>query len=613
MLFLTDILSNRGLRVSSFALSAVLLSACMPDNSTTSSSGTPGVSSSSKATTSSSSSGSSNPNGMMRMIKAINVGGDATTYEGVAFEADIGIFTTGGSPNTTTDPISGTSEGKMFQSERYGTYGVKIPVTNATYSVELFFVEMYNTAPGDRSFDVAIEGQTKMSAVDIFAEVGHDTTFSYTIDNIQVSDKELNIDLTTITDNATLSGLAIYSANGEFVPPPEPEPPKPGERSSENPTADCTVPNVPTSISNSKLPDPFTKIDGTRISTKQEWRCRRQEILRMAEENTHGVKPPPPQSVSGSMSGNTLTINVQDQGKSTSFKVSVSMPSGAGPFPAVVTYSGSPTSSTFQSENVAVINMDPFSLGSERSRNPKSGAFYDIYGSNSKTGLLIAWGWGVSRIIDYYEQEWEKGNGKIIPERFAVTGCSRFGKGAFAAGVFDARVALTVPVESGSGGTPAWRSIAQENGAQPLSSAYGEAPWFGDAFSKFTSNPSAIPIDSHELIGMVAPRGLLVLEQKSADWLGITSSHLANMAGAEIYKALGAGDALTYIATSGSSHCSFSSPWEAPLRANIKRFLKGENAQTGGITPASGKTANLSNWRDWTTPTLSGDLNWNAQ
>ncbi len=37
-----------------------------------------------------------------------------------------------------------------------------------------------------------------------------------------------------------------------------------------------------------------------------------------------------------------------------------------------------------------------------------------------------------------------------------MTGCSRNGEGAFVAGVLDNRIALTIPVESGIGGTAAW-------------------------------------------------------------------------------------------------------------------------------------------------------------
>src|SRR5690242_12585015 len=46
--------------------------------------------------------------------------------------------------------------------------------------------------------------------------------------------------------------------------------------------ADCPVPASNT-INNSQLPDPFTKLDGTRIKTKADWRCRRAEIRELAE------------------------------------------------------------------------------------------------------------------------------------------------------------------------------------------------------------------------------------------------------------------------------------------------------------------------------------------
>nr|WP_233221546.1 hypothetical protein [Streptomyces carminius] len=59
------------------------------------------------------------------------------------------------------------------------------------------------------------------------------------------------------------------------------------------------------------------------------------------------------------------------------------------------------------------------------------------------------------------------------------------------AGAFDQRIALTMPIESGSGGVGAFRSIARESGAQPLSSAYGEQPWLGDAFGSCTGNPNS--------------------------------------------------------------------------------------------------------------------------
>ncbi|MGP3961139.1 glucuronyl esterase domain-containing protein [Nonomuraea sp. 3N208] len=235
----------------------------------------------------------------------------------------------------------------------------------------------------------------------------------------------------------------------------------------ENEGADCAVPGLPDAGSlptNSKLPDPFRKLDGTRISAKSEWRCRREEIKRLAERFVYGEKPVKPASVTGTVSRNGITVNVNHNGRSSGFSASVSLPSGSGPFPAVVVLGGfGADTAAITAAGAAVISYDPYAVGREGTpRNNKQGAFYSIYGSSSSTGLLLAWGWGVSRIIDVIEQS----DGSILQaDATGVTGCSRFGKGAFVAGAFDQRIALTMPIESGSAGVPIFRGIPGE-GAQ---------------------------------------------------------------------------------------------------------------------------------------------------
>jgi hypothetical protein len=48
------------------------------------------------------------------------------------------------------------------------------------------------------------------------------------------------------------------------------------------------------------------------------------------------------------------------------------------------------------------------------------------------------------------------------------------------------------------------------------------------------------------------------------------------------------------------------------LIRNIKRFLKHETAKTGDILVGSGGSLKMSDWKDWTSPTLTDDLpaNW---
>ncbi|MBP2330185.1 hypothetical protein JOF56_010570 [Kibdelosporangium banguiense] len=370
--------------------------------------------------------------------------------------------------------------------------------------------------------------------------------------------------------------------------------------------ADCPV-TLPGSLpANSKLPDPFKKLDGTRISAKSDWRCRRAEIKKLAERYVYGEKPRKPATVTGTVSRTGVTVNVTDNGRSASFSARVELPSGSGPFPAVVVVGGfGADTATIKASGAAVINYDPLAVGREGTpRNNKQGAFYSVYGSSSSTGLLVAWAWGASRIIDVIEKS---GGGILKAEAIGVTGCSRYGKGAMAIGAFDQRIALTMPIESGSAGAPIFRGIPGESGAQPLSSAYGEQPWLGDAFGSFTGNPAALPVDTHQTVAMVAPRGLFIMENPHIDWLAARSGSVAALGGAEVYKALGAGDNITYWSDiQDGSHCAARPEWRTPLQQNIQKHLLKTSSAPGVFRISGKKAGNLATWRDWQTPNLSG-------
>ena len=106
-------------------------------------------------------SGSGNGNGNdtrteSTLVVAVNAGSrQSVTWEGVEYSAD--RFSTGGTASSTTADIGGVVEQAqaLFQTERYGTYTYDIPVTDATYDIELHFVEMFHNAAGSRSFTVS--------------------------------------------------------------------------------------------------------------------------------------------------------------------------------------------------------------------------------------------------------------------------------------------------------------------------------------------------------------------------------------------------------------------------------------------------------------------------
>lgn len=144
----------------------------------------------------------------------------------VEYNAD--RFAAGGSASSTTDPITGAAAAALYQTERFGDVTYEIPVTNATYEVKLHFVEMFHTTEGARQFSVTVEGQPVLQNFDLYAEVGHDLAYDLTVPGVMVADGSLTIELDSQIDNATLSGFAIFSADGgEFIVPEEPESPLP--------------------------------------------------------------------------------------------------------------------------------------------------------------------------------------------------------------------------------------------------------------------------------------------------------------------------------------------------------------------------------------------------
>ncbi len=72
--------------------------------------------------------------------------------------------------------------------------------------------------------------------------------------------------------------------------------------------ADCPV-SVPASWpATANLPDPFTRIDGSRITSRSDWRCRREEIKKLAERTVYGTKPAKPAGVTGTVFVTTVRV-----------------------------------------------------------------------------------------------------------------------------------------------------------------------------------------------------------------------------------------------------------------------------------------------------------------
>ncbi|XP_014553028.1 carbohydrate esterase family 15 protein [Bipolaris victoriae FI3] len=365
--------------------------------------------------------------------------------------------------------------------------------------------------------------------------------------------------------------------------------------------ATCTVPSTFPSTANSKLPNPFKFFDGRSVVTKEDFACKNKEVSAALQNQELGDFPKKPSTVTASFSGSSLSITSSEGGKSVSFSVSIKKPSGSGPFPAIIAYGAASIPIPSQ---VATITFNNDEIAQQQSQSSRGkGKFYDLYGSSHSAGALTAWAWGVDRIIDALEATPGAG---IDPKRVGVTGCSRNGKGAFVAAALVDRIALGLPQESGSGGAACWRisdsEKAKGKNIQTSSQIVTENVWFSPRFNAFSTRSNTLATDHHQLAGMVAPRGLLVIENE-IDWLGPVATTACMKAGRLIYKALGVPDNMGFTGFGNHNHCQFPSNQQADLTAFISKFLLNQSANTNIEKGPSG--ADVATYIDWTAPTLT--------
>jgi hypothetical protein len=409
-----------------------------------------------------------------------------------------------------------------------------------------------------------------------------------------------NEDTTARTATVTVSGTGVASKTVAVT-------------QSASSGGDCTIPAMPSYSAlptNAYLPDPFMFMDGHRMTTKAEWECRRAEIAAQVQEYELGYMPDTPYSATtGSYSSNTITVNVTDNGKTISFSCSITYPStGSAPYPAMIGIGGnSLNTSAIQALGVALITFPNDTLGQQNGTSSRGvGKFYDMYGSGHSASAMMAWAWGVDRLIDAIEKTPAC---NIDPTRLSVTGCSRNGKGALIAGAFCERIALTLPQEGGSGGAASWRvsdwQKAQGTNVQTLSQIVTENVWFRANFSQFSSTATKLPFDHHMVEALCAPRALLVIENTTHTWLGNISTWTTGNAAHKVWEALEIPDKMGFSQVGNHTHCAFPSSQQPEVTAYVQKFLVGGG--TGNTTimyTDGGLTFDEALWVNWTVPDL---------
>lgn len=161
-------------------------------------------------------------------------------------------------------------------------------------------------------------------------------------------------------------------------------------------------------------------------------------------------------------------------------------------------------------------------------------------------GSLRAWAWGAARGLDYLETD-----PAVNAKQVGIEGVSRYGKAALVTLAFEQRFAVGLIGSSGKGGaTPHRRNFGE---AVESLTGSGEYHWMAGNYVKYGAIDGAakrsvneLPVDSHELIALCAPRLTFISygipEKGDAKWLDQQGSYMATIAAGSAFKLLGVRD-----------------------------------------------------------------------
>jgi hypothetical protein len=226
-------------------------------------------------------------------------------------------------------------------------------------------------------------------------------------------------------------------------------------------------------------------------------------------------------------------------------------PIARAPFPNFAAPQGepSPTQQLLQA-GWGYVTLDPSSIQADNGDGLTKGIIGLVNKGQPRKpddwGALRAWSWGAARALDYLETDT-----LVDAKKVGIEGVSRYGKAALITEAFEPRFAIALVGSPGKGGA----TLLRRNFGEAVESLSGGGfYWMAGNFLKYGTEESSfgkmtgcdLPVDSHELIALCAPRPMFlsygVPEKGDANWLDHRGSYQAIIAAGEVYKFLGAKD-----------------------------------------------------------------------
>jgi hypothetical protein len=146
-------------------------------------------------------------------------------------------------------------------------------------------------------------------------------------------------------------------------------------------------------------------------------------------------------------------------------------------------------------------------------------------------GAIGAWAWGASRCLDYLATDPD-----VDAKRVTLFGHSRLGKTALWAGAQDTRFAAVIASCSGEMGA----SLSRRDYGETVDDVAKHFPyWMAGNFQKYVGNWTNLPVDSHSLLSLIAPRPLFLSTGVDDRWGDPHGEFLAARAATPVYQLLG--------------------------------------------------------------------------
>ncbi len=336
------------------------------------------------------------------------------------------------------------------------------------------------------------------------------------------------------------------------------------------------------------LPDPLTFKNGKKVTTPEMWQQRRGEIMEDFDREIYGRVPANTPAVKWEIISTTNETNGSfpvivkklighvDNSRDTNINVNIELTLGtpaqaATPVPVMMQFwfnfgafgrprggtNTPPRTNAFAGptwqQQVLALGWG-YALLTATSVQPDNGAGLSggIIGLCNEGkprkpddwGALRAWAWGASRALDYFETD-----KALDAKHVGIEGHSRYGKAALATMAYEPRFAIAYVSSSGEGGAKLHRRDRGEIVENVAGT--GEYHWMAGNFIKYAGplNWGDLPVDSHELIALCAPRPVFISAGSTNGdaWVDAKGSFLAAAAAGPVYRLLGKKDLGTTI------------------------------------------------------------------